>query len=366
MDFFTETALIRSGAIGVGYAEGDAERRVAERAEEIELDARSQIARNPGPIAIEDRLALAYGSPVPLAISDFFIHWRRPPHQRWDKFQETQAARAIARAAQAAAVAARSRLKESAERLARLEVRLAEIEARHSSASAALERDPAPTADPLEVGQQSTIAQGCERLISVLRREIEAAERAGRESANWLVLENLAEVIAGFMRASDGLARDLGFAEAWQVAPPGTRKDREERRLKETERRRVEDERRWDETGLAEQAKRAAIAKIDSLDFVGLVSYLFFEERELALDDLKARVAEWDYRQLGMLKALIETWPEARDPDFLIAADRDVSGWMERRRLDPAWAPSTEEDLINHAARRLRGLVHPSPRAIDF
>jgi hypothetical protein len=367
MDVFTATAL--------AHAERDAERRVAERAEEIERSARHRAIVDPGPTNIESRLVLAYGEPIPKVMSDLFIHWRLPPHPRWDAYQERQAAREIARAAQGAAAAARSRVKESAARLASLEARLAEIESRYSSAVAALKADPAPMADPLEVGQQSAIVSGCERLMAVLRREIEAAgpdpERAEREANNWTVLYDLGEVIAGITRATDSLARDLGFQEAWEVGPKGLRAQREKERREEAEHeraeaeiRRAEYQKRAAETASAEQAKQAAAAWIDSLDFAGLVSYLFFGKQQLALDEVKARVAEWN--ELRTFKEAIRLWPEAKDPDLLIAAWRDVSDWNERRRLDPAWRPSAEDDLTKRAARRLERLVHPNPNTLDF
>lgn len=361
MDVFTQTALARAGF--------DAAATIAARAEGVEHEAARKVAADPGPIAIEDRLALAYGSPVPKAMIDFFVHWRLPPHPRWDQYQQRQTAREIARMAEMAAAAARGHLKEAAERLARLEARLAEIEAQHSSICTQLQTDPPAMADPLEVGQQSAIKAGCERLLPVLRREIETArpepERALREGQNWDILYTLGEVIAGFMRASDGLARDLGFSEAWEVCPDVTRRQRAEKRREEAAAKREEVERRSLESARLHAEREAAVAEreareatVDALDFVELASYLFFEGQELTLDELKARAAEWDHRQLGMLKEAVRLWPETLDPDLSMAVSREISDWLDRRRISPIYAPSTEEDLINRAAKRLARIIH--------
>lgn len=363
MDFFTETALARAGADG----------GVDARAEEIEREARMQLACSPGPIAIEDRLRMAYGSPVPKAMIDFFVHWNLPAARDPWGVQQRNAGREIACVCDLASKAAKNRIKESAEHLARLESRLAEIEARHSAVCVALNADPQALADPLDVGQQAAIKAGCERLMPVLRREIEAArpepERAEREAANWGVLYNLGEVIAGFMRASDGFARDLGFKEAWQVCAPGTRQKREEerreeseRRRPESERRRIENEKRDAEWEAARRAEQAAEAEIDQLDFEGLISFLFFERQKFTLAEIKERAAEWDHLQLGMLKEAVRLWPETPHPDFSMAVSREISGWLERRRIDPAFVPSLEEDLINRAVKRLARIVHPYGR----
>jgi hypothetical protein len=363
MDTFTATALAR--------AERDAERRLTERAEEIVLEASHRVAISPGPIALEDRLALAYGSPVPKAMSDYFVHWNLPASRDPWGVQQRSAGREIARLCDLASKAAENRCKESAARLAQLEARLADIESRHSSVCAALKSDPAPMADPLEIGQQSAIKEGCERLLPILRQAIEAArpepERATREAANWGVLYRLGETVAGAMTGA-GLARDLGYEFDWQVCSPANRRKREEERREEAERKRAEaeiwraeDRKRWDEKASDEQAKQAAIAEIDSLDFAGLISYLFFQNQKLALAEVKARVAGSD--ELRTFKEAVRLWPGANDPDLLIAAQRDVNDWIERRRLHPTWRPNTEDELISRAARRLAQLLRPGAAA---
>src|SRR5262249_20482758 len=155
---------------------------------------------------------------------------------------------------------------------------------------------------------------------------------------------------------------DLGFQEAWQVCSKWTRKKREEERREEVERKRaesersrVERERRRAEMEAADAAKQLAEAEIDSLDFPGLHSYLFFDRRRLSLEEIKRGVAAWD--SLRTLKERVRLWPEAVNPDLAVAARRDIEGWFAARRLSPAWELTPEEALIDRAAQRLASVI---------
>jgi hypothetical protein len=350
MDRFTETALARSR--GTSFAE-----------------AAVTVEEEKGPTTIEERLLFAYPDGVPKAVARMIISWELP-YQR-DSYQTHNAAMAIYRELETRALAANRRGDENRARIPELERSLATLRAEYAGLRSQLERPPALHLTPREAGLMEVDRAGYEKLIPAMETEIERLRsdlgQAMREHKALWPLARLAGMIAGHLNRGAVSASDFGFEYDWQICAPSLRKEREAAHREELERKRIaalqweagraERERHAAELEEAEALRQAEEARFQALGIEALISHLFFEGEELTLAEVKARVAGWD--ELRTFKEVIRLWPGVDDPDLLIAAQRDVSDWIKRRRDHPAWRPTAEEDLINRTARRLAEFFRP-------
>jgi hypothetical protein len=202
---------------------------------------------------------------------------------------------------------------------------------------------------------------GCEKLIAALEAEIERLRpepaRARKEYQALWPLARLAGVVSGHLSRDAVSPCDFGFEYDWQLfCAPALRKKREEEFREELERKRIaaaeweagrpERERQAAERASAAAAKQAEEARIDAFGFEDAMSFLFFDGRELTLDEIKRQATAWDHYRL--IKAAVELWPESPRPDLWVAIHKEI---MEI---------STGRDApFRRAADRLARVLHP-------
>jgi hypothetical protein len=318
----------------------------------------------PEPLTLDERLALAYHGAVPPGIKQFYDWELTTRAITADQVYQTgEQAKQIARTINARAEVARGRIAEARARLTDLEKRLIALNSEYSAACAYVETDPPPTASAWDVGKIAIIKAGAEKLLPVLTRAVETARaepaRAELDARNWKVLADLADVVAGVCSPTDILAQKLDLAFAWQVCPPLLRSARERERREALERARAEAPRREAERLEAQrrasmaaerlEARQAAIAEIDSLDFEGLIGFVF-SGNEGALDDMPT------------LNRVIALWPDRPDAGTSQAAiaelrvigatDAEASGGGCRIPI------SSRDVVFNRAVNRLASVIY--------
>jgi hypothetical protein len=309
----------------------------------------SAVAAEKESVTLDERLSLAYRGAIPPAIAQFFAWELTSRAITVDQlYQAGEQAKQIARSINAREEVARGRIQEAQARLVDLEKRLLALKSEYSAACGYVASDPPLTASAFDVGKMDIIMAGAERLLPVLTRAVETARaepaRAELEARNWKVLADLADVVAGITRPTDILAQKLGLEFNWQICPPLLRVARERERREALERARAEVPQREAERLQAErrasmateraQARQAAIEEIDSLDFNGLIGFVFGETREL-LDDMPT------------LQEVIMAWPERP------ASHTSQAAIAELRKIG-----ETEDSLFNRAVNRLASVIY--------
>jgi hypothetical protein len=342
MDAFTQRALAVSQ--GPGW--------------QLELDIDSATPAEKGPLTIEDRLALAYNGAIAQYFSWRFTNMRSIAFD--GSVSLSRETKSIIEQAESRESALGQQIPTVRQRLAGLMARLPGLRAEYADLCRQLETDPPLDASPFDVGQIAIAKAGCERLIPAIERAIERLRadlaRLKKERENWGVLANLAGVIAGTRRPSDGLAHDLGLQFDWQICDPYARAKREEeykeklelerRRAAEWEAGREERERRAAELAEAAAAKQAEEERFKALGFEDLLSFLFFEEQHLTLNEIKRQVAGWNHHHT--LKAVVDLWPERPEPNLWWTAHNEINEIAAGR-----------DKYFCRAADRLAQILHP-------
>jgi hypothetical protein len=95
-------------------------------------------------------------------------------------------------------------------------------------------------------------------------------------------------------------------------------------------------------------AERGLLARIETLSFEGLVSFIFFDDREVTLAALKALVEDWS--SYLALKETILLWPQMPAP--IRAKNIRAELYALRDGSDP-------QSPRNHALRRLLEVIAP-------
>jgi hypothetical protein len=302
------------------------------------------------PTAIAERLTFAYNGAVPQMIAEFY-DWKLSTSAITadQSYQDSERAKTIARSIGAREEVAYQRIPEARQRLLDLEKRRLEFQNESLTVAAYLATDPPVTASAADVGMMLVRKAGCERLMPSIERALVAArlepEKAEREAANWKVLADLADVIAGVTTPSGILAQKLGLEGAWQICPPLIRAARErERKERQAAEIAVAPQKEAERIGMAERAEEAAeafkarqnaIAEIDTMDFHALLGYVFGARRELL-------------EGMGTFKVVIAAWPDRPEPNVSRGARSELGALLDETGLD---------QRRNRAISRLQQLI---------